>query len=114
VIAQSNFDLFHAATVDLSLNNDGTDTNTSELFSDQLHKELLGFRDEPVIMILGELTVDQARRLATLARTVRHAEIFLLVAHPERYDAAHQELAGTGWKVHLLSGSLGAEQMWGA
>ncbi len=114
VIAQSNFDLFHAATADLSLNNDGTDATDTELFSDQLHKELLGFRDEPVIMILGELTAGQARRLATLARTVRHAEIFLLVAHPERYDAAHQELAGTGWKVHLLSGSLGAEQMWGA
>ena len=85
----------------------------SEIFGDGLHKELLGYRDEPVIMILGELTMIQARWLATLARTVRHAEIFILVAHPERYSDVHQELAGTGWKIHLIPATMGAEQMWG-
>jgi len=109
---QSNFDSFHAATAELALNTSSSDTDSSEIFGDALHKELLGFRDEPVIMILGELTVAQARWLATLARTVRHAEIFILVTHPERYGTVRQELSGTGWKIHLLSGTMGADQMW--
>lgn len=111
--ADSDFDSFHAATAELALDASGPDTDASELFGDGLHKELLGFRDEPVIMIFGELTVAQARWLATLARTVRLAEVFILVAHPERYDSVQQELAGTGWKVHLLPGTMGAAGMWG-
>lgn len=113
VAAQSNFESFHAATAVLALSTGGTEMAASEIFGDGLHKELLGYRDEPVIMILGELTMIQARWLATLARTVRHAEIFILVAHPERYSDVHQELAGTGWKIHLIPATMGAEQMWG-
>lgn len=110
--ALDSFEDFHAATSELALANDAMPANGVEIFGSSLHKELLGYRDEPVIMILGELDTAQAAWLATLARTVRHGELFLLVSNPERYLRVHQELARTGWKIHILPGNMSIDSMW--
>ncbi|MDV2978895.1 UNVERIFIED_CONTAM: DUF58 domain-containing protein [Actinomycetes bacterium ARC8] len=111
--ALNSFEDFHAATTELSLDNGSVEANGPEILGSTLHKELLGFREEPVIMILGELDAPQAAWLATLSRTVRHVEIFLLVSHPERYLAIQHELARTSWKVHILPGNMAIDEMWG-
>lgn len=111
--AQSSFEDFHAATADLALRHGRPAAQSTELFGGTLHRELLDFREEPVILLLGELTVAQAAWLATLARTVRHVEIFLVANHPERYALVQQELSGTGWKVHILPGNMAIDEMWG-
>lgn len=111
--AHRSFDTFHAATAGLALDTSTQATDPTELLGSGLQKDMLDSREEPVIMILGELTVAQASWLATLARTVRRVELFILVTHPERYAAVQQELSTTGWKIHLLPGTSGVEQIWG-
>ncbi|MEF9874186.1 MAG: DUF58 domain-containing protein [Glutamicibacter sp.] len=111
--ALNSFEDFHAATSDLALANGTVEANGSEILGNTLRKELLVFREEPVIMILGELTAPQAAWLATLSRTVRNVEVFLLVSHPERYGQIQLELARTSWKVHILPGDMAIDEMWG-
>ena len=111
--ALNSFEDFHAATSDLALTNGTVEANGSEILGNTLRKELLVFREEPVIMILGELTAPQAAWLATLSRTVRNVEVFLLVSHPERYGQIQLELARTSWKVHILPGDMAIDEMWG-
>ncbi|MEF9981753.1 MAG: DUF58 domain-containing protein [Glutamicibacter sp.] len=111
--ALNSFEDFHAATSDLALANGTVEANGSEILGNTLRKELLVFREEPVIMILGELTAPQAAWLATLSRTVRNVEVFLLVSHPERYGQIQLELARTSWKVHILPGNMAIDEMWG-
>ena len=111
--ALNSFEDFHAATSDLALANGTVEANGSEILGNTLRKELLVFREEPVIMILGELTAPQAAWLATLSRTVRNVEVFLLVSHPERYRQIQLELARTSWKVHILPGDMAIDEMWG-
>ncbi|MFD1376851.1 DUF58 domain-containing protein [Micrococcus antarcticus] len=111
--ALNSFEDFHAATSDLALANGTVEANGSEILGNTLRKELLVFREEPVIMILGKLTAPQAAWLATLSRTVRNVEVFLLVSHPERYGQIQNELARTSWKVHILPGDMAIDEMWG-
>ncbi|MCS3492457.1 hypothetical protein M2368_001460 [Arthrobacter sp. JUb119] len=111
--ALNSFEDFHAATSDLALATGTVEANGSEILGNTLRKELLVFREEPVIMILGELTAPQAAWLATLSRTVRNVEVFLLVSHPERYRQIQLELARTSWKVHILPGNMAIDEMWG-
>ncbi|MFJ5107727.1 MULTISPECIES: DUF58 domain-containing protein [unclassified Glutamicibacter] len=111
--ALNSFEDFHAATSDLALANGTVEANGSEILGNTLRKELLVFREEPVIMILGELTAPQAAWLATLSRTVRNVEVFLLVSHPERHGQIQLELARTSWKVHILPGDMAIDEMWG-
>ncbi|WP_426735282.1 DUF58 domain-containing protein [Glutamicibacter sp. 2E12] len=111
--ALNSFEDFHAATSDLALANGTVEANGSEILGNTLRKELLVFREEPVIMILGELTAPQAAWLATLSRTVRNVEVFLLVSHPERYGQIQHKLARTSWKVHILPGDMAIDEMWG-
>ncbi|MNW30919.1 hypothetical protein D3C74_78210 [compost metagenome] len=111
--ALNSFEDFHAATSDLALANGTVEANGSEILGNTLRKELLVFREEPVIMILGELTAPQAAWLATLSRTVRNVEVFLLVSHPEPYRQIQLELARTSWKVHILPGNMAIDEMWG-
>ncbi|MGP9783518.1 hypothetical protein CQ010_16110 [Arthrobacter sp. MYb211] len=110
--AQTGFEDFHAASAEMSLRAPTNAAEGPEILGEGLRKLLLGFRDEPVIMILGELRTNQAAWLATLARSVRHVELFLLVSHPERYREVQQHLAETGWKVHFLAANTNINELW--
>jgi len=111
--ALSNFDTFHAATATLALTPNIQSSQGTELLGSELYKDLLDSRDEPVIMVLGELTVTQARWLAGLARTVRRVDLYFILTHPERYEAVQQELSRTGWNIHWLPATSGVGQMRG-
>ncbi|MGP9606900.1 DUF58 domain-containing protein [Glutamicibacter sp. 287] len=110
--AQAGFEDFHAASAEMPLRAPSNAIEGPEILGEGLRKLLLGFRDEPVIMILGELRTNQAAWLATLARSVRHVELFLLVSHPERYHEVQQRLAQTGWKVHFLAANTNINELW--
>ncbi len=103
--ARASFEDFHLASAELGPLNGADQHAGKDLIGANLHRELLSLREEPVIMILGELNPDQAAALAALSRTVRHVELYLLATHPERYTQIHQLMARTGWNIHLLHGN---------
>lgn len=110
--AREGFEDFHAASAELSLMPPQSGAESAEVFGDELRKLLLGFRDEPVILILGEIHPAQAVWLASLATAVRHVELFLLVSHPERYQQVQDSLAQTGWRVHCLAANTSVDSLW--
>lgn len=110
--AQSSFEDFHSASATMALRAPSNLVEEAEILGPELRKLLLGFRDEPVIMILGEIRLEQAIWLATLSRSVRHVELFLLVSHPERFQKIQQTLAQTGWKVHCLAAKTYLSDTW--
>lgn len=101
--AQSGFEDFHQSTAQLSLVSSAPANATDDLLAPRLHRELQGMREEPVIMILGNLSVQQAMNLAVLSRSVRHVELYLLLAHPERHTDVAKALSKTGWKINMLA-----------
>lgn len=112
--AGSSFDSFHAATSSLALAPSVVSSPEDELLGARLFQDLLEARDEPVFMVLGEITLAQAHALVPLARSVRRMELFVLVAHPERYAPVEQELARAGWQIHILAANNDIEQIWEA
>ncbi|GGL81796.1 DUF58 domain-containing protein [Glutamicibacter protophormiae] len=104
--ARSSFEDFHLASAELGPLPSATGQRpVQDLIGTNLHRELLSLREEPVIMILGHVSPDQAAVLAALSRTVRDVELFLLAAHPERHAQVQQLLARTGWNIHVLHGN---------
>jgi len=101
--AQSGFEDFHQSTAQLSLVSSAPANATDDLLAPRLRRELQGMREEPVIMILGNLSVQQAMNLAVLSRSVRHVELYLLLAHPERHSDVAKALSKTGWKINMLA-----------
>ncbi|GAA1409203.1 hypothetical protein AUR04nite_22900 [Glutamicibacter uratoxydans] len=107
--ALTSFEDFHLASADLALATRGTEALDPELLSPALLKELQGMREEPILMILGRLSVAQANVLAALSRSIRQVQLFYLPAHPERETEVQQALARTGWSVNILSGNASME-----
>lgn len=101
--AQSGFEDFHQSTANLSLITAEHMHAAEDLLASGLYRELQGMREEPVIMILGSLSVQQAMNLAVLSRSVRHVELYLLLAHPERHADVAAVLSKTGWKITMLA-----------
>ena len=111
--ALDRFEDFHAATATLGLVQDQAQPARTEMFSGSLNKTLLGFADEPVFLVLGELNDVQARWLASLASTVRNVDLFLLCAHPGRQRELASHFASTSWRFHLPAASWGVRDIWG-
>ncbi len=110
--ARSGFEDFHSASAHMSLRAPNTIAPKAEILGEALRKLLQALPDEPVIMILGEIDSTQAAWLATLSRSVRHVELFLLVSHPERYQDMQHTLSRTGWKVHFLAANTNINDLW--
>lgn len=111
--ALDHFEDFHAATAHLGLAEGPSDPDPGRLLAPQLQKLLLGFADEPVFLVLGELDEPQARWLASLARTVRNVELFLISSHPERYRGLAAYFAATSWRIHLATAHEDVAAIWG-
>lgn len=111
--AMDRFEGFHAATADLDLIQDQHDTANRDPFSDAMHKRLLRFADEPVFLVLGELSDAQARWLAGLTSTVRNVDLFLLSSHPEQHRELAKHFAASSWRFHLPSPSWNVQEIWG-
>lgn len=109
--ALDRFEAFHAATTSLGLSEGGQVADARGL-AESLGKLLLGFADEPVFLVLGELGVAQARWLAGLSRTVRNVDVFLICAHPERHREAAAQFALTPWRVHLHGAQDPLARLW--
>ncbi|WP_313813224.1 DUF58 domain-containing protein [Glutamicibacter sp.] len=109
--ARTSFEDFHLASAELGLKSVGVQASAPEPLSPTLLKELQAMREEPIIMILGRLTVEQAAALAALSRTVRHVQLFFMASHPERETDIQRALARTGWSIHVLAGNASIESV---
>lgn len=107
------FEGFHAATAHLDLTQEqGPALPDAEIFTESLHRTLLEFADEPVFLVLGNLSEVQARALAGLAGSVRNVELFLLSEHPDRQRHLEEYFLRTSWRFHLPEKSWTIRQMW--
>lgn len=107
------FEFFHAATASLQLTESpGAMQSQPEILSDSLAKNLLSFANEPVYLILGQLTPEQARWLASLAVTVRNVDLILLCEHPQQFRQLETFFAATSWRVHLPGRALSIREIW--
>lgn len=111
--ARDRFEDFHGATATLELVPEPPSLERGEIFGQALHRTLLDFADEPVFLVLGELTADQARWLAGLSSTVRNVDLFVLGAHRQKLRELEPHFAPTPWRVHAPAVNQSVPQIWG-
>ncbi|GAB3620581.1 hypothetical protein GCM10027417_18420 [Glutamicibacter endophyticus] len=106
------FEAFHAATPSLALEPGNGQAQSPDLLAPALRGALHHHRDEPIFVVLGDLSEAQAHRLAPLALRQRQLHLYLVLSHPERHRRAIDRLADTAWKVHVMdaSGHRGQER----